>query len=104
MFLRFALLLLGRLRPKRSCNGYLVTEMLRELYSFAAKPLGFSILSGDGILTSLVTLLQATCDGLAASLFLCGRARRDVRSKCEHEQQQCGQPNQLLHVQPPEDE
>src|SRR5690349_22520973 len=99
MFLSFRLLVLGRLCLKRSCNGYLVTEMLRELYSFAAKPIGFSILSGDGILTSLVTLLQATCDGgFTASLFLRGRARRDVPSKCEHEQQQCGQPNHLLHI------
>src|SRR5215469_13289744 len=59
VLLSFPLFLLGRFRPKRSCNRYPMTEVLREFYSFAAEFVGFPILSCDGILARLVTLLQA---------------------------------------------
>src|ERR1051326_1369122 len=106
VLLSFAFFLLDRFWPERSCDRHLMTEMLRELHSLAAETIGFPVLSSDGILTSLITLLQAACDaGFTAShFFLRRRARRDIHAKCEHEQQQCGQPNQFLHVQPPEDE
>src|SRR5215469_16377508 len=61
VLLSFALFLLGRFRPKRSSNRYLMTEMLREFDTLAAKLVDFPILSSDGILASLVTLLQTPC-------------------------------------------
>lgn len=73
----FTAFLLGGFWPERPRNRYLMTEMLRQLYSPAAKPIDFPILSGDGILSGLVTLLQASCDGrlITSRFFLCARAR-----------------------------